>query len=93
MFLGGEGVKTEFGLSTIAFNFLCVPDCVRKIASAGHKQCSADAIGLEPTRTRIRARPPFFVFAFTASPLDDKSLINRDLRVKASPHSPSPVKC
>ena len=35
----------------------------------------------------------FSFFAFTASPLDDKALINRDLRVKASPHSPSPVKC
>ena len=45
-----------------------------------------------PTRTlRVRVRC-FSFFAFTSSPYDCKKLGNSDLRVKASPLFPSPVK-
>ena len=45
-----------------------------------------------PTRTRSARVRCFSFFAFTSSPYDCKKLINSDLRVKASPLFPSPVK-
>ena len=45
-----------------------------------------------PTRTRSARVRCFSFFAFTSSPYDDKELWNSDLRVKASPLFPSPVK-
>ena len=46
-----------------------------------------------PTRGRVYARPAFFVFAFTSSPLGRNLLMLRKISVKASPRLPSPVKC
>ena len=45
-----------------------------------------------PTRTRSARVRCFSFFAFTSSPYDGKNLWNSDLRVKASPLFPSPVK-
>ena len=45
-----------------------------------------------PTRTRSARVRCFSFFAFTSSPYDCKKLENSDLRVKASPLFPSPVK-
>ena len=45
-----------------------------------------------PTRTRSARVRCFSFFAFTSSPYDCKWLENSDLRVKASPFFPSPVK-
>ena len=45
-----------------------------------------------PTRTRSAASAVLRFFAFTSSPHDCKKLGNSDLRVKASPLFPSPVK-
>ena len=47
---------------------------------------------LPPTRTRSARVRRFSFFAFTSSPYDGKKLENSDLRVKASPLLPSPVK-
>ena len=46
-----------------------------------------------PQRARVQARVRCFsIFAFTSSPMEDNQLMDKYLRVKASPHFPSPVK-
>ena len=53
------------------------------------RKCTYQPASATPQRARVRC---FSFFAFTSSPYDCKQLGNSNLRVKASPLFPSPVK-
>ena len=82
----------EFGLSLFSKNKVRPTFGMRhQPPEALFRKCTGLPL-LPPTRARYARVRRFSFFAFTSSPYDGKRLGNSDLRVKASPLFPSPVK-
>ena len=82
----------EFGLSLFSKNKVCPKFGVRpQLPETLSQKCTGLPLQ-PPTRTRSARVRCFSFFAFTSSPYDGKRLGNSNLRVKASPLFPSPVK-
>ena len=73
-------------------SFTCVRSSLSIMDSTAGSHLSSFCPHFPPTRTRYVRVRRFPLFAFTSSPKGGKKLCISDLRVKASPLFPSPVK-